>query len=417
MNSADRQCRSRLWLDAARSVRIERALSKRPSLPAPHLAPTSCAVLYFDHNATHPISETAKRAWLEAVEKFPANPSSPHRLGQRAEAALQDARSRLAAILGCGADQIVFTSGATESANTVLAQFEDVLASAIEHPCVLEPLHFGTGKSAGVSSVKRASRLLPSAAAGMAEPLLFAGNKPQLVALMAANNETGVLQPWREALAACHANGVPMFCDAAQWIGRLPGAGLGECDFISGCAHKFGGPQGVGFLKCPANFPALLRGGPQEDGRRAGTENMAGVLAMIAVIEEREATIRGGALGERLAWRAEFESGFVASLPGARVLGAGVERLWNTVSVIMPEVPDCRRRWVVVMDKLGFAVSTGSACASGKEKPSHVLTAMGVSAPDAGRALRFSAGWDTTCEDWRVLLEGVRAAAREMGGR
>lgn len=168
-------------------------------------------------------------------------------------------------------------------------------------------------------------------------------------------------------------------------------------------------------MKCPANFPPLLRGGPQEEGRRAGTENVAGVLAMVAALEEREAAIRDGALDARLKWREEFERQFTAALPGARVLGASAARLWNTVSVIMPETADCRRRWVVVMDRLGFAVSTGSACASGKEKPSHVLTAMGVSPQDAGRALRFSAGWGTTREDWRALLEGVKAAAREMG--
>jgi cysteine desulfurase len=360
------------------------------------------AVLYFDHNATHPLSETAKRAWLEAVEQYPGNPSSPHRLGQRAEAALQDARERLARILDCGADQIVFTSGATESANAVLAQFDDVLASAIEHPCVLEPLR---GRSA---------RLLPSAATGVIELPRFDGDGSQLVAVMAANNETGVLQPWCDVLAISREHGVPMFCDAAQWIGRLPAAGLGACDFVSGCAHKFGGPQGVGFLKCPADFPPLLRGGPQEEGRRAGTENVAGVLSMLAALEEREAAIRDGALHERIEWRTEFEDGLTGALPGVRVLGAGVERLWNTVSVILPETPDCRRRWVVVMDRLGFAVSTGSACASGKEKPSHVLTAMGVAPEDAGRALRFSAGWDTTRDDWRALLEGVKAAAREM---
>ena len=362
-------------------------------------------MLYFDHNATHPLSGTAKRAWLDAVEKFPANPSSPHRPGQRAEAALQNARERLAAMLGCGAEEIVFTSGATESANAVLAQFDDVAVSAIEHPCVIET---SRGKSA---------RLLPSAATGVVEFPSFAGKMPQLVAVMAANNETGVLQPWREALAVCRENGVKFFCDAAQWIGRLPAAGLGGCDFVSGCAHKFGGPQGVGFLKCPADFPPLLRGGPQEEGRRAGTENVAGVLAMIAALEECEAAIRDGALSERIEWRAHFENDLVAALPGVRVLGAGVERLWNTVSVIMPETPDCRRRWVVVMDKLGFAVSTGSACASGKEKPSHVLTAMGVPPEDAARALRFSAGWGTTREDWRALLDGVKAAAREMGVR
>jgi cysteine desulfurase len=364
-----------------------------------------CAVLYFDHNATHPLSETAKRAWLDAVEKFPANPSSPHRLGQRAEAALQNARERVAGMLGCGAGEIVFTSGATESANTVLAQFEDVEVSAIEHPCVMESLR---GKTA---------RLLPSAATGVVALPSFSEHRPQLVALMAANNETGALQPWRDALAMCCGNGVKFFCDAAQWIGRLPASGLGACDFVSGCAHKFGGPQGVGYLKCPADFPPLLRGGPQEEGRRAGTENVAGILAMVAALEEREAAIRDGALRERIAWREEFEHDLLAALPGSRVLGAGVERLWNTVSVILPEQRDCRRRWVVVMDKLGFAVSTGSACASGKEKPSHVLTAMGVPPEDAGRALRFSAGWGTTRGDWHALLEGVKTAAREMGVR
>jgi cysteine desulfurase len=136
---------------------------------------------------------------------------------------------------------------------------------------------------------------------------------------------------------------------------------------------------------------------------------------MVAALEEREAAMRSGALRERLEWRAHFESELTDSIPGTRVLGAGVGRLWNTVAVIMPETPDCRRRWVVVMDRLGFAVSTGSACASGKEKPSHVLTAMGIPSSDAGRALRFSAGWETTREDWASLLGGVKAAAKEMG--
>ena len=393
-------------------------------------------VLYFDHNATHPLSATAKRAWLDAVENFPANPSSPHRLGQRAEAALQNARARLAGLLGCGADEIVFTSGATESANTVLAQLDDVAVSAIEHPCVIESARGGAFSTSEVTVEKRKSceersarlpfdrlgalslsKRLPSAATGVVELPHFEEKKPRLVVVMAANNETGVLQPWRAALAVCHANGVKYFCDAAQWIGRLPVAGLGACDFVSGCAHKFGGPQGVGFLKCPVDFPPLLRGGPQEEGRRAGTENVAGVLAMVAALEEREAAIRDGALRERTEWRAHFENELTAALPGTRVLGAGVERLWNTVSVILPETPDCRRRWVVVMDRLGFAVSTGSACASGKEKPSHVLTAMGVPPEEAARVLRFSAGWGTTREDWHALLEGVKSAAREMGAR
>ncbi len=357
-------------------------------------------VLYFDHNATHPLSATARRAWLDAVEKFPANPSSPHRLGQRAEAALDDARTRLAKLLGCPAEAIVFTSGATESANMVLAQFDDVLASGIEHPCVLEALR---------------GRCLGTSVDGVAELPDFSTGRPKLVALMAANNETGVLQPWREALAPCRAGGVPLLCDAAQWVGKLPAAGLGACDFVIGCAHKFGGPQGVGFVKCPRDFHPLIRGGPQEDGRRAGTENLAGILAMIVALEEREAAMN--AASGRLAWREQFEQRLTSAVPGIRIVGAGAERLWNTVSVIMPGTDDCRRRWVVVMDKLGFAVSTGSACSTGKEKPSHVLTAMGIAPDEAGRALRFSSGWETREEDWGHLLDGVIAATKEKGRR
>lgn len=240
---------------------------------------------------------------------------------------------------------------------------------------------------------------------------------PGVVGMMAANNETGVLQPWREALALCRVRGVPFFCDAAQWIGKLPAAGLGDCDFVSGCAHKFGGPQGVGFLKVPGKFRPLIVGGLQEEGRRAGTENVAGVLSMIAALEERVAALTPEAVAERVAMRTDFEADLRRILPGAEIVGAGADRLWNTVSAIMPERADCRQRWVVKLDKLGFAVSTGSACASGKEQTSHVLAAMGVSAEAASRVLRFSSGWTTRPGDWQKLLGGLEQAAHELAER
>ncbi len=362
-------------------------------------------VLYFDHNATHPLTPTARAAWLDAVERFPANPSSPHRLGQRAEKALDEARERLAAILGCQADEIVFTSGATESANMALAPFTTILHSAIEHPCVREAARgrsreFGVNRS-GVADLEDLRRQL-------------ADHAPAVVALMAANNETGALQPWREALEICRGHRVPFFCDAAQWIGKLPARGLGECDLVSGCAHKFGGPLGAGFLKCRRDFPPLLRGGPQEDGRRGGTENLPAILAMLAALEEAEERLASPISSSLTEARDQFETRLTAALPGVQILAAETPRLWNTVSVLMPETPDCRRRWVVVLDRLGFAVSTGSACASGKEKPSHVLTAMGVAPSDAGRALRFSAGWSTTEKEWESLRHGLETAVREM---
>ncbi len=368
-------------------------------------------MIYFDHNATTPLLPQAREAWLEAAEKFPGNPSSPHRVGARADAALQGAREQLAGWLGCDAHDIVWTSGATESNNLVLHHCAQTLPpetevwlSAIEHPCVL---------AATAHYFPKRSRHIPASRGGVVDldwlRIELAKTRPGLVAVMAANNETGVLQPWREALALCRDHEVPFFCDAAQWMGKLPARGLGECDFASGCAHKFGGPKGIGFLKCPTKgrVHPLLLGGPQEDGRRAGTENVAGAVAMIAALGVREESARIPDERSKMeARRGEFEGQLLARLPGSEILGMGQARLWNTVSVLMPAA-DCRQRWVVKLDKLGFAVSTGSACASGKEEPSHVLAAMGRSPAEAARALRFSAGWETTEAEWTQLLEAL----------
>jgi cysteine desulfurase len=373
-------------------------------------------VLYFDHNATHPLSPAAREAWLRATRDFIGNPSSPHRLGARAETALNEAREKLAGWLGCAAADIMWTSGATEANNAALhhaarAGDGEAWISAIEHPCVLEATHrYFPGRQQSI----------PVTHAGVIDLGWLADRlqhiHPALVGIMAANNETGALQPWREALALCRERGVPFFCDAAQWIGKLPAAGLGACDLVSGCAHKFGGPQGVGFLKVPAKFQPLLVGGPQEESRRAGTENVAGVLAMVAAWEECEAALQAGAAQQWKAIRTHFESKLSRDLPGVKIVGADAERLWNTVSAIMPELPDCRQRWVVKLDKLGFAVSTGSACASGKEQTSHVLAAMGFTASEASRVLRFSSGWATHAGDWERLLDGLGRAYAELAG-
>jgi cysteine desulfurase len=239
--------------------------------------------------------------------------------------------------------------------------------------------------------------------------------KPALVALMAANNETGVLQPWREVLALCREAKVPFFCDAAQWVGKLPARGLGRCDYVSGCAHKFGGPKGVGFLKCPSasRTTPLLVGGKQEDGRRAGTESVASVLSMMAALEAREQLFASSEHLRRLVWREAFERNLLDQLAGSEIVGAGTDRLWNTVSALMPEA-DCQQRWVVKLDKFGCAVSTGSACASGREEPSHVLAAMGRTPGEAGRVLRFSSGWETAEQDWQSLLQGLLKVQAEV---
>lgn len=374
-------------------------------------------MIYFDHNATTPMLPQARQAWLEATEKFIGNPSSPHRIGGRADAAITAAREQLAGFLGCDSFDIVWTSGATESNNTVLHHFAraldadaDVWISAIEHPCVL---------SATKHYFPKRHRLIPVTRGGAVDLHWLveemAHQRPGLVAIMAANNETGVLQPWREALAICRQYDVPFFCDAAQWIGKLSAAGLGDCDFVSGAAHKFGGPKGVGFLKCPAkgSVEPLLRGGPQEEGRRAGTENVTGVLSMMAALEVREAALAKDGHEPKARLRDRFVERLLKTLPGAELIGLGQPRLWNTVSALMPEA-DSQQRWVVKLDKSGFAVSTGSACSSGKEEPSHVLAAMGYPPSAAGRVLRFSSGWEATEDDWNALLEGLQTVCRGM---
>ncbi|MFM8468771.1 MAG: cysteine desulfurase family protein [Limisphaerales bacterium] len=369
-------------------------------------------MLYFDHNATSPLHPAARQAWLAATERFIGNPSSLHRVGARADAALGEAREQLAALLSCHALDLVFTSGATESANTVfhhaactLPPDAEVWLSAIEHPCVAEAArhHF-----------PKRHRLIPVTRAGLVDLDWLAKklkrSRPALLAVMAVNNETGVIQPWRGALALCREHSIPFFSDAVQSLGKLPAAGLGACDWVSGSAHKFGGPRGVGFLKCPAKgrVAPLLRGGMQEEGRRAGTENVAGILAMVAALSARE---QGGTPAARL--RDDFEQRLLKALPGSEIIAAKSPRVWNTSLALLPEV-DCRTRWVVKLDKLGVAVSTGSACASGKEEPSPVLTAMGYSSAEAARALRFSAGWETTPTDWQKLLDAVIQAHRDM---
>lgn len=371
-------------------------------------------MIYFDYNATAPLLPEAREAWLRVSEQFIGNASSPHRLGGRAEAVLNDCRERLALYLGCSSADIIWTSGATESNNTVLRHFsttarkrKEIWVSSVEHPCVLA--------AADRYFPKQALRI-PVDHNGVVSREWIEKNlrdrRPALVAVMAANNETGVLQPWPEIAALCKSKSVPFFCDAAQWIGKLPVANVGQCEFVSGCAHKFGGPKGVGFLKCSGNLSPLLVGGSQEGSRRAGTENIAGVASMMAAVDACEKHFTASDHLVREKWRRHFESELVDRLTGVEIIGAAVPRLWNTVALLMPAMAG-RFRWVVKLDKAGFAVSTGSACASGKEEPSHVLAAIGYNAGQAARALRCSSGWQTTRDEWDQLLNAMEKIQKQ----
>ena len=371
---------------------------------------------YFDHNATTPLSPAAREAWLQAADDAWQNPSSPYRAGARVGVRLKAMRERLATLLGCKAKRIVFTGGATEAAHGIASHLSKTLpfdskiaVSSIEHPCVIAALQASFGQDRLVwLSVESTGKV---AMDSLQE--LLAGGSLGAVWVMATNNETGVLQPWPQMVAACRQAGVTFVCDASQWVGKVSVGGLVEADWVFAAAHKFGGPKGMGFLLRPEaeNGFVLRGGGSQEKGQRAGTEDFLGIAAMVAALIDAETT-KVLYEEDRTRLRTKFEAEIGRTLSGCRVLGAGQERLWNTVSLILPEGAE-NHRWVTLLDKRGFEVSTGSACSTGSDTPSHVLAAMGVSGPESRRVLRLSSGWSTTAEDWNGLAEALRQVAGE----
>jgi cysteine desulfurase len=370
---------------------------------------------YFDFNATAPLSDGARDAWLRASKSHWHNPSSLYHAAAAAKRKLEEARGRLGELLGCEPERIVFTGGATESNNGLCARLGEcldkenrVLSSAIEHPSVREPLRrvFGSRVS-----------LLRATAAGEFDPDEFERQIGRgdvgLVTVMAANNECGLLHPWREIARICREHGILFHTDAAQWIGKLPAHELGACDFVTGCAHKFGGPKGAGFLVMRDEGGALsfLRGGPQEEGRRAGTEDYPGIEAMVSALEELAPRLADVAR-EQSALRDGFEKTLRNLFPDLRIIGEGADRLWNTSMFVLPRGDN--RRWLAKLSQRGFAVSTGSACSAGHDGSSAVLEALGASADEMRRVIRVSGGWDAKPADWRGLAGVFEAVAGEI---
>ncbi|MDZ4401839.1 cysteine desulfurase family protein [Prosthecobacter sp.] len=368
---------------------------------------------YFDHNATTPLHPAAREAWLLASEKHWHNPSSLYRDAGLASQQLESARERLGTLIGAEAERIVFTSGATESNNALLASLPSdqlVAVSAIEHPSVQE-------------TARGRNRLeLPVNANGVVEPdavkALIETKRPTLVSVMAANNESGALQPWREIAALCREQGVLFHTDAAQWIGKLEAASLSECDFITGSSHKFGGPKGCGFLVLPTEDSRLhfIRGGPQENGRRAGTENYPAIEAMVTALETLTPSL--AKIGhEQTRLRDDFIAAMRSRFENLRVISESAPSLWNTVLMVMPSHDNLK--WLTRLSRRGFSISTGSACSSGKEGSSVVVTALGANADELKRVVRISGGWETTKEDWQALATAFGDVSEELnrGGR
>lgn len=362
-------------------------------------------IRFFDHNATTPLWPEARAAWLEASDTQWFNPSSPYRPAAAVKVRLDAARETMAMAFSIDPEQILFNSGATEGNNSVFAHWAKCLPadaqialSPVEHPSVIEAAKAYFAGRIQWLSVDTDGRLDLDAL----NQVLAVGNL-SAVSVMAANNETGVCYPWAELATLCRAAGVLYHCDASQWIGKLPLGGLSNCDYVTGCAHKFGGPKGVGFLlrsNRDREFRSL-RGGAQEHGLRAGTEDVAGIVSMQRALEE--ATVKSEAVDPNL--RDAFIEQLKQRLPAVEIIGQDCARLWNTVSVIMPEYPS--ERWIPILARKGFLVSAGSACSTGKRGPSHVLAAMGQDSLAMRRVLRISSGWETSAEDWCDLVEAL----------
>lgn len=368
------------------------------------------SAIYFDYNSTTPLSPKSREAFLQAQDMHWQNPMRSYRSGLQVHKLLEDERAFWANELCCSPKQIIFTSGATEATNaviryakTTLAQpGQSIAASAVEHACILKPAQDLFGEEFLL--------ILPVTKAGVidveASTQLIAQKKPALVALMAVNNETGVRQPWELIQSFCKEQAIPFLCDAAQLMGKVSLGTLGNCDFVIGCAHKFGGPKGTGFLKLPLNCREfqITVGGGQEMAYRSGTVNYPAITAMRAAYQENLKNAIDTRF-EKLVMRQQFEQQVQQLIPGTHLVAAEAERLWNTVSLIMPAFSS--DRWIAQLDKLGIEVASGSACHAKGGGMSPVLKAMGYSAEEGRRYIRISSGWETKATDWQTLLEGL----------
>ncbi|MGI4877501.1 MAG: cysteine desulfurase family protein [Janthinobacterium lividum] len=352
--------------------------------------------IYLDWAATAPIDPAAIKAMLEAARAW-ANPSSVHRAGRRAHGLLEAARADVAAALGCPARSIVFTGGGTEALGLALAQSGSRMISAVEHDAVR-----AQAPGAGLIAVD-ADGVVDLAAL---DAMLGSAPGPQLVAVMHVNNETGAIQPVAEVAALVAAHGGTLLVDAVQSAGKLA---LPDADYVAVSAHKLGGPPGVGALIVRDHVAAVARGGGQERGQRAGTENLPGIAGFAAALAARAADAgwldRAALLSERLE----------AQLPGAVIHGAGAPRLGTISCIGLPGVAAMTQ--LMALDLAGFAGSAGAACSSGKVKTSHVLGAMGVGADAAGEAIRVSLGWTTTEAEVDAFAAAWRAMADRLGRR
>ena len=369
--------------------------------------------VYLDWNATTPLRSEARQAMAAAWE-VAGNPSSVHAEGRQARRLVEDARAAIAAAVSARPQDVVFSSGGTEANALALtpglrrsagAPVRRLLVSAIEHTSVLSGGRF-PAEAIGTIKVTGSGLVDLDHLRG-----LIADGPPALVSVMLANNETGAIQPIGEIADMVHEAGGLLHVDAIQAFGKVPfDIKSMRVDLITLSAHKLGGPKGVGALVLAEQVQGLaplLRGGGQELGRRAGTENVAGIAAFGAAVRAGMAALQGDA--DRLQrLRSRLEAG-LKQTPGMILFAADAPRLPNTTLFTVPGLK--AETAVIGFDLGGIAVSSGSACSSGKVQPSHVLAAMGVGKELAQGAVRLSLGWSTSEADIDLALEAWRKLA------
>jgi cysteine desulfurase len=353
--------------------------------------------VYLDHNATSPLRRGAKAAMLAALEHT-GNASSIHSEGRKARALIDSARESIAQALGVMPEMIIFTSGGTEANNLAVkaSPVQRLIITTIEHPSVIE-----AAKARDIPI-----DWLPVDGSGLIrldelEVLLKRSTLPALVSVMLVNNETGVIQPIREVVELSRAHKALVHTDAVQALGKMKvNFGLLGCDAMTVSAHKFGGPVGAGalILRGGMDFGAHIHGGGQELRRRAGTENAAAISGFAAAIDDGVVDL------EPL--RRKLEAELEASTPGLQIFGRPAPRIGNTSCFALPGL--AADTALISLDLDGVAVSSGSACSSGKVARSHVLDAMGVAPEIAKGAIRVSLGWNSTAQDTDTFIDAWR---------
>jgi cysteine desulfurase len=373
--------------------------------------------VYFDYNATTPLDLQVREAMVPFLGEIWGNPSSVHQIGRRARALLDDARDRAARVFGCKPSEIIFTSGGTESVNLAIfgaarllkPKGRHIVTTSIEHHAVLHSCEY-LAKKDGFEVT-----YLPVDSEGrLSVQSLEEALRPDtiLVSVMAANNEIGTVQPIAELGAVCRRHGALFHTDAVQWFGKEPFESIQQfnADLVSVCAHKFHGPKGTGalFVRSPLHPDPIIFGGRHENERRAGTENLAGIIGMVEALErfvhqpvfQKEKLQR---LSDRLLH-------VIEGIEGARFVGSRQHRLANTVSFLVDGADSISL--LAGLDMEGVCASSGSACSAGSLEPSHVIKALGVEKRLANSLVRFSLGRESNEKEITYVEEVLPTVIR-----